>query len=134
MAKSLRSDVSAQSLIILDESDLWPRSRCFLSGGAFSEKGGVLTQAFFVQMRKATITFSLYRKGYTQMLFDKVNSLNNSQGRISLTTSGTPLFTIENRLLAVIRLLNRHSSFDKGVAFGTMLTKIPVPTAAPQFP
>lgn len=47
---------------------------------------------------------------------------------------GPPWFAMVRRLLAVIRLLNLHAFIDNGVEFVIRLMKMPVPTAAPQFP
>ncbi len=47
---------------------------------------------------------------------------------------GPPCCAIVRRLLAVIRLLSFHSCIDNGVELVIKLMKMPVPTAAPQFP
>ena len=47
---------------------------------------------------------------------------------------GPPCSAMERRVFAVERLANRHSCLERGFASVIKLTKMPVPTAAPQSP
>ena len=47
---------------------------------------------------------------------------------------GPPYAAMERRLFAVDRLANRHPCLERGFASVIKLTKMPVPTAAPQSP